>query len=93
MIKGYGFALGGVLERENVERGSVMKKYCIHVSRIIEVENINEVEVFMKVDFVTQEVIGHYLVTKDNELYQIDEKTYKKIIDDRELDFDKLLNM
>lgn len=44
-----------------------MNKYCIRVSRMIEVENLKEVDVFKKVDFVTKEVLGHYLVTKDKE--------------------------
>lgn len=70
-----------------------MKKYCIQVSRVIEIENLNEVEVFMKVDFLTKEVIGHYLVTKDKEMYQIDEKTYKKILDDREPDLEQYMRM
>lgn len=70
-----------------------MKKYCIRVSRMIEVENLKEVEVFQNIDFLTKEVIGDYLVTRDKELYQIDEKTYKKIVNDREPDFEALLNM
>lgn len=70
-----------------------MNEYCIGVSRMIEVENLKEVDVFKKVDFVTKEVLGYYLVTKDKEQYQIDEKTYKKIVNDKEPDFEKLLNM
>lgn len=77
--KGYGFVYGGVLETENVQRGAVMKKYCIRISRMIEVENLNEVEVFKKIDFLTKEELGHYLITKDKELYQIDDKTYGRI--------------
>lgn len=69
-----------------------MKKYCIHVSRIIEVEDINGVETFKKLDYVTQEVIGCYIVTKDKELYQIDEKTYNKIENDKETDFEVLMD-
>lgn len=70
-----------------------MDKYCIRVNKIIEVEGINEVEISKKVDYVTQEVIGYYLVTKDKEQYQIDEKTYKKIDKDKEIDFEKYMNM
>ena len=60
---------------------------------MIEVENLKEVDVFKKVDFVTKEVLGHYLVTKDKEQYQIDEKTYKKILDDREPDLEQYMRM
>ena len=70
-----------------------MNKYCIRVSRMIEVENLKEVDVFKKVDFVTKDVIGYYLVTKDKEMYQIDEKTYKMILDDREIDFEAFMKL
>lgn len=83
----------GSIRKGKVYGGEIMKKYCIHVSRIIEVEDINGVETFTKIDYVTQEVIGYYLVTKDKEQYQIDEKTYKKIVNDKELDFEELMNL
>ena len=60
------------------------EKYCIHV--IIEVKDINEVEISKKVDYVTQEVIGHYQVTKDKELYQIDKKAFGMILHNQILD-------
>ena len=70
-----------------------MNKYCIRVSRMIEVENLKEVDVFKKMDFMTKEVLEYYLVTKDKEQYQIDEKTYKKILDDREPDLEQYMKM
>ncbi len=69
-----------------------MNKYCIQVKKTIEVENVNEIEVFKKMDYITREVLGYYIVTKNKEYYQIDEKTYRKIREDKTPDMSKLFN-
>ncbi|WP_167957297.1 hypothetical protein [Anaerosporobacter faecicola] len=68
-----------------------MNKYCIQVKKTIEVENVNEIEVFKKMDHITREVLGYYIVTKSKEYYQIDEKTYRKIREDKTPDFRKMI--